>query len=88
MQIKTSTARPGQIWRPALRWPLLAALVVPVMTTSSVSEAKYASIVIDAKTGKVRHSINANTRNFPASLTKVMTLYLLFEAIDQEKVDL
>ena len=38
------------------------------------------------KTGKVRHSINANTRNFPASLTKVMTLYLLFEAIDRKKL--
>lgn len=40
---------------------------------------KYAAIVIDAKTGKVLHSRNANARRYPASLTKMMTLYLVFE---------
>ncbi len=40
---------------------------------------KYAAIVIDAKTGKVLHSRNANSRRYPASLTKMMTLYLMFE---------
>ena len=86
MQIKPSTSRLGQVWRLTLRWGLLGALATAFLATPSASEAKYASIVIDAKTGKVWHSINANTRNFPASLTKVMTLYLLFEAIDQKKL--
>jgi D-alanyl-D-alanine carboxypeptidase len=45
--------------------------------------AKYASIVVDAETGLVLHETNADTRNFPASLTKMMTLYLLFEALQQ-----
>ncbi len=40
---------------------------------------KYAAIVIDAKTGKVLHSRNAHARRYPASLTKMMTLYLMFE---------
>jgi len=40
---------------------------------------KYAAIVIDAKTGKVLHSRNANARRYPASLTKMMTLYIMFE---------
>ena len=36
--------------------------------------AKYAAIVVDATTGDVLHSVNADTRNYPASLTKLMTL--------------
>ena len=42
--------------------------------------AKYASLVMDAETGRVIHEINADTRNYPASLTKMMTMYLVFEA--------
>lgn len=47
------------------------------------SEAKYAAVVVDAADGTVRHAVNADTRNFPASLTKMMTLYLLFDALDK-----
>jgi D-alanyl-D-alanine carboxypeptidase len=47
------------------------------------ASAKYASIIIDAETGRVLHETNADTRNYPASLTKMMTLYLLFEKIEQ-----
>ncbi|MBD3783613.1 MAG: D-alanyl-D-alanine carboxypeptidase, partial [Micrococcales bacterium] len=36
----------------------------------------YAGIVIDAKTGKVLYSENADSLRYPASLTKMMTLYL------------
>lgn len=46
------------------------------------AQARYASIVIDAKTGKVLHAVNPDTENFPASLSKMMTLYLTFEALD------
>lgn len=46
------------------------------------AQARYASIVIDAESGEVLRSRNADTRRYPASLTKMMTLYLLFEAID------
>ena len=44
--------------------------------------AKYASLVMDAETGRVIHEINADTRNYPASLTKMMTMYLVFEALE------
>jgi D-alanyl-D-alanine carboxypeptidase len=37
--------------------------------------------VIDAGTGDVLHAVNASTRNYPASLTKMMPLYLAFEAL-------
>ncbi|SCA55212.1 D-alanyl-D-alanine carboxypeptidase [Candidatus Terasakiella magnetica] len=66
---------------------LLALLTVGVLL-SSHSHAKYASFVMDADTGRVLHSVNADTRNYPASLTKMMTLFMLFEALEQKKVTL
>ncbi len=47
---------------------------------------KYSSMVIEEATGKVVHETNAEATRFPASLTKMMTLYLLFEAIDSGRV--
>ncbi len=43
--------------------------------------APYAAMVMDARTGEVLHARNADTRLHPASLTKMMTLYIAFEAI-------
>ncbi|HEY5606759.1 MAG TPA: D-alanyl-D-alanine carboxypeptidase family protein [Alphaproteobacteria bacterium] len=48
--------------------------------------AQYAAIVIDAKTGEVLHAIEPDAQSYPASLTKMMTLYLLFEALNSGKV--
>ncbi|MBF0249151.1 MAG: D-alanyl-D-alanine carboxypeptidase [Alphaproteobacteria bacterium] len=50
--------------------------------------AKYASMVINADTGEVLHETNPDTRNFPASLTKMMTLYLMFESIEEGRMRL
>jgi D-alanyl-D-alanine carboxypeptidase len=47
-----------------------------------------AAIVVDAKTGKVLYSSNADTRTYPASLTKMMTLYLVFEALESRRISL
>ena len=52
------------------------------------AQAKYASLVLDATTGEVLHAVNADTRNYPASLTKMMTLYLMFEALDDGRMHL
>jgi D-alanyl-D-alanine carboxypeptidase len=41
----------------------------------------YAAIVVDAHTGKILHSKDGDGRRYPASLTKAMTLYLLFEEL-------
>lgn len=46
----------------------------------------YASIVVDANTGKVLEDTNADSQRYPASLTKVMTLYLLFEQLEAGKI--
>ena len=43
----------------------------------------YAAMVVDAKTGRVLHAQNEDAPRHPASVTKVMTLYLLFEQLEQ-----
>lgn len=45
-----------------------------------------ASLVVNAHTGAVLHQSNANRQLYPASLTKLMTIYLTFEAINQGKI--
>lgn len=47
---------------------------------------KYAAVVIDGGTGKTLFEANSTAPRYPASLTKMMTLYLLFEALDQGRV--
>ena len=49
---------------------------------------RFAAYVIDAKTGKVLFSRNANARRYPASLTKMMTLYLIFEDLKSGRINL
>jgi D-alanyl-D-alanine carboxypeptidase len=49
---------------------------------------RYASIVVDAKTGEVLHARHEDEPRYPASLTKVMTLYMLFDALDRGEITL
>jgi D-alanyl-D-alanine carboxypeptidase len=48
----------------------------------------YASIVIDVNSGRVLQATNADAPRFPASVTKVMTLYMLFEQLERGKLRL
>ncbi|WP_208978776.1 D-alanyl-D-alanine carboxypeptidase family protein [Pseudovibrio denitrificans] len=68
----------------------IIAVSVALATAPSVAEAnsKYAGIVVDAKTGKVLYANNANARRYPASTTKIMTLYVLFEELEAGRVSL
>ena len=63
---------------------LLVAAVTPAFSVA----APYAAMVMDARTGKVLHSRNADTRLHPASLTKMMTLYIAFEAVRNKEISL
>src|SRR5438105_15249533 len=47
-----------------------------------------ASIVIDVNSGQTLHANNADSLRHPASLTKIMTLYLLFEQLEAGKLKL
>lgn len=57
-------------------------------TVSESYSPRYADIVIDAKTGDVLHESAPDGLRHPASLTKIMTLYLLFEKLEAGKVRL
>jgi D-alanyl-D-alanine carboxypeptidase len=48
----------------------------------------YAAMVVDAKTGRMLHGQNQDALRHPASITKVMTLYLLFEQLERGKISL
>ena len=69
----------------------LYGLVLSIVLTVSALAAQaapYAAMVMDARTGEVLHSRNADTRLHPASLTKMMTLYIAFEAVERGEIDL
>jgi len=50
--------------------------------------APYAAMVMDSRTGEILHSRNADTRLHPASLTKMMTLYVVFDAVERGEIGL
>src|SRR5437870_12239837 len=69
--------------RYGLRWGLFG-FVAAVLTLSAdpINAAPYADIVVDANSGAVLHATNPDARRHPASLTKIMTLYMLFERLE------
>jgi D-alanyl-D-alanine carboxypeptidase len=66
---------------------LLVSLAATFTAIPVAFAAQYAGIVVDAKTGKVLYSENADSLRYPASLTKMMTLYLTFEALEAGKIN-
>lgn len=63
-------------------------LAVTLLPPVAVQAAPYAAVVMDARNGKIYHSRNADTRLHPASLTKMMTLYVAFQAIEKNEISL
>ena len=70
---------------------LAVGLSVPSLTpveAQSSDNARYAAIVVDATTGEVLFARRADSSRYPASVTKMMTLYLVFEALEAGKIRL
>ncbi|GGA50312.1 D-alanyl-D-alanine carboxypeptidase family protein [Dyella nitratireducens] len=68
-------------------WGLFAAmLLLGLAGYAGAAHAGYAAIVIDPATGEVLSAVNADDQNYPASLTKMMTLYLTFQALQSGKL--
>jgi D-alanyl-D-alanine carboxypeptidase len=67
---------------------ITAFLMLALFGYLPVVNAKYAAILIDAESGRVLHEVNADTLNYPASLTKMMTLYMVFSALESKKITL
>jgi D-alanyl-D-alanine carboxypeptidase len=55
---------------------------------SSASGEKFAALVVDASTGRVLYEKNAGSMRYPASLTKMMTLYLTFDALKRGTISI
>jgi len=66
---------------------VLGVLPGQVAADPSPPEERYAAIVADADTGEILYARHADERRFPASITKVMTLYLVFEALESGRID-
>jgi len=80
-----------KIWgRQPILWGLavLAIVWMLVVVPLSAAAAPYAGFVMDARNGKVLYSENADTPLHPASLTKMMTLYVVFEAVENGEIGL
>ncbi|MEP0707048.1 MAG: SPOR domain-containing protein [Parvibaculum sp.] len=61
---------------------LFALFVSATLSPADAAAPKTAALVVDAYSGKVLYSRSADEYRYPASLTKVMTLYLLFEKLE------
>ncbi|GIX12554.1 MAG: hypothetical protein KatS3mg118_0513 [Paracoccaceae bacterium] len=66
----------------------LLPLLYVLIAAGPLAAAPFAAIVMDARDGSVLHAENADARLHPASLTKMMTLYLTFEAIRDGRLKL
>jgi D-alanyl-D-alanine carboxypeptidase len=55
---------------------------------AQIGSERYASIVIEAESGRVLSAVNADEQRHPASLTKMMTLYMVFEALRDRRITL
>ncbi len=78
---------------------LLAIALTSLLASADSAEARrrykrssytppYSALVVDANSGKTLYAVNADAPRFPASITKVMTLYLLFEQMERGKFTL
>lgn len=67
---------------------LVAGLLAGAAAAPANAATKYAALVMDAESGKILFSRHADARRHPASLTKIMTLYMVFEALETGKLSL
>jgi D-alanyl-D-alanine carboxypeptidase len=65
----------------------LAILMLIADPSPANAGGKFASMLVDAETGQVLNEVSADEPRYPASLTKMMTLYMAFEALDNGRWD-
>ena len=73
---------------PAVLCSLLALAGAVRPATAQVWSDRYASLVTDAASGSILEQVNADEPRYPASLTKLMTLYMAFEALRDHRIEL
>ncbi len=80
----TSLARTAALLLGAIGLSIMAAPAAE----AQIGSARYSSIVVEQATGRVMEQANADALRYPASLTKLMTLYMTFEALRDHRVTL
>ncbi len=82
------------LWRRCLIFCVCAALCLTCVSSSvdargrKTKKNKYAALVIEAKTGRILYERYGSSARYPASLTKMMTLYLTFQALESGRLRL
>lgn len=73
----------------ALLGIIMAQAAIPIGSAwAQVGSARYSAIIVEASTGKIIMGVNQDDLRFPASLTKLMTLYMTFEALRDRRIQL
>jgi D-alanyl-D-alanine carboxypeptidase len=67
---------------------LALASLLPAAARAQIGSYRYSSIIVDDSTGRVTEAVNADASRYPASLTKLMTLYVVFEALRDHRITL
>lgn len=81
-KVRAAAAKPAKKLAPRTK----KAKTAPRKPVPAVSPSRYAAFIIDSETGQPLISANADEPRHPASLTKVMTLYMTFEAIERGRL--
>jgi len=78
----------GASWRASLAGAVILILCLGAAgVTNARADSRHAAFVVDANTGRVLHAADADEARFPASLTKMMTLYLVFEQLEAGRLE-
>ena len=67
---------------------LILFFTILIVNLSQLSSAKIASVIGDPNSEEIFFEVNKDTKNYPASLTKIMTLYIIFDEVRLGKLDL
>ena len=90
--MRTAFSKVASVIRKAAQAALLVSVAAGCSTAATTMPAqaakgdRYAAIVVDANTGKTLFSKNADSLRYPASLTKMMTIYMLLEAMKSGRI--
>ena len=87
-QERRFTGKPAWRAHGAIGAALLLTALLFIALAPRAQAAPYAAVVMDGRTGEILHARNHDTRLHPASLTKMMTIYVAFEAIQNGEVSL
>ena len=63
-------------------WSMSMVLLLIMVATNAYANPRYAGIVVDLDNGEILYAENIDEQRYPASLTKMMTMYLMFEALE------